>query len=1002
MNLKSLVLLLIIAFATTGFSAPSGAIVGQITDATTGDPLPGANVTIVGTSMGAATDLKGNYRIPNVEPGEYTLRASFIGYQEKEMPVRVQTKRTAEVNFELSYGEAIEGEEITVTAQASGQLSAINRQLTSLEIKNVVSAEKMQELPDANAAEALGRLPGISLQRSSGEANKIVVRGLSPKYNNVTVEGVKLASTNDFDRSVDLSSIQGEMLGGVEVSKTLRPDMDADAIGGTINMRLPEADPGWKFNVRGEGGYVNLNNDWNNYKVVTNVSNRFFNNSFGAKLQLSAENKELPSHRFGGGYSGPIYVKQPDSLEALYGKKWNVRTESTTLTDQNTSRGRYGATLVLDYKSNWWDIKFSNMFTRKDDRVISRANNYQFVPGGNPERFNLNVGDTDWLTDTRTHTFQNLFKFWGTELHLNLSTTYADAERRGEEFNFVEVGDPGLSQSWLIYRDPEVILKDYDTYIENSYLQNLNKIDQDLIDESYDIKLDYDVPFRLGNNLSGTFSIGGKYHELERNSNGFDRYYDLQWGGSVARRQWLINNFPWIKTDITAQRGLNASNFVDKDYDPGEFLDGRYELGWSADIGLLTDIQHEYNAEEGENAYYTRGLQSIQRDYTANEDLAAGYIMTELNIGDNLMLLPGVRVEKQNTKYRSFHVSTNSSVTGIEPNPDSVTTTRSNTKWFPSINFKYKLTKNAFIQGAAFKSTSRPDFRQISPLVVYSTTSNDIRSNNPWLNPSEAWNYDLGFSIFSNKVGLFSLYGYYKEVDDLIFYMRDYLPKRKGLILGGPDDLDNRILGPEYYNERYVMDQNGKVIAIPMNNPERAYFRGIELSWQTHFWYLPGLLKGLVLDVNYTLIDSETHYPYFETVTVGYDSSGFIPRPISGHEYRTRKGKMEDQPNSILNVILGWDYKGFSSRLSYRYQTETLNSLDTKLSIFDRYYASFSLVDLMLRQKITNNLSLFANMTNIGNHIDDYFIGAQGGNPSLPTSSQHYGTRAQFGLAFRY
>ncbi len=1005
MNLRTAfvaALALTLIVVVSAFSAPAGSVAGFVTDASTGEGLPGANVTIVGTSMGAATDLKGNYRILNVPPGEYTLRASFIGYQTKELQIRVETKRITQADFELDYGEAVEGKEIVVTAQASGQLAAINRQLTSTQIINVVSAEKMQELPDANAAEALGRLPGVSLQRSSGEANKIVIRGLSPKYNNVTIEGVKMASTNDFDRSVDLSIVQGEMLGGIEVSKTLRPDMDADAIGGTVNLRLKEADPGWKFNVRAEGGHVDLNKSWKNYKVIGNVSNRFLNDKLGVRLELSSERKDLPSQRFGGNYSGPIYVKQPDSLEAIYGQKWNVRTQGATLTDQSTIRGRDGGTLVMDYKSKWWDAKLSNLFVRKTDAVISRVNNYNFVSGVSPERFHLNVGDDDWTTDTRTNTWQNLFRFAGTELHLNLSTTYAEARRNGQRFNFVEVGDPGLNENWLIYRDPAVILKDYTTDIENSYLQDFNLIDQQLIDESYDVKLDYDVPFRLGKNLSGKFSIGGKYHRLTRDSDGLTRFSSFQWGGSVARRQYLLNQFPWIVTDINAQRGINAANFWDKEYDPGVFLNGRYTLGWTADIDLLTDMQNQYYTGPGDVKYYTNGLASYQRDYSASEDLTAGYIMAEFNWGKKLMILPGVRYEAINTEYRAFHITTSSNIDGIEPNPDSVKTTRFNEKWFPSVNFKYNVSDNIFIQGAAYKSTSRPDFRQISPLVIYSSTNSNIQSNNPYLKPSSAWSFDLGFSIFSNKVGLLSVYGYYKEIDDLIFYMRDYLPKKKGLILGGPDDLDERILGPEYYDSRFVLQQNGKVLALPINNPERAYFRGIELSWQTHFWYLPGLLKGLVLDVNLSFIDSETHYPYFETVTIGYDSSGFIPKPITGQQYLTRKGEMHDQPKAIFNFILGWDYKGFSSRISYRYQDETLQSLDTKLAVFDRYYASFSLIDLMLRQKINNHFAVYANMTNIGNHIDDYFIGAQGGKPALPTSSQYYGFRAQFGVTMSY
>jgi hypothetical protein len=161
---------------------------------------------------------------------------------------------------------------------------------------------------------------------------------------------------------------------------------------------------------------------------------------------------------------------------------------------------------------------------------------------------------------------------------------------------------------------------------------------------------------------------------------------------------------------------------------------------------------------------------------------------------------------------------------------------------------------------------------------------------------------------------------------------------------------------------------------------------------------MPGLLKGLVLDVNYTIMNTQTRYPYFEAVVVGMDSSGFVPVPIYGQQYNTRKGPMEDQPASILNVILGWDYKGFSSRISYRYQAKTVESLDARYSAFDSYYSTFSLWDLMLNQKITKNISCYANLTNIGNHVDEYYFGAQSVNiAAIPDGHRLYPIRSQLG-----
>jgi TonB-dependent receptor len=469
----------------------------------------------------------------------------------------------------------------------------------------------------------------------------------------------------------------------------------------------------------------------------------------------------------------------------------------------------------------------------------------------------------------------------------------------------------------------------------------------------------------------------------------------MEWGGSVARRQRFLEIFPWVETDIGVQRGINAANFVDPGYDPGKFLNGRYDLTWGADIDLLTDVQSTLLDSAG-SSYYVRGIEDYERDYEATEKLMAGYTMIELNIGSKLMILPGIRYEQEETEYFAYHIKQGDNPTGIEPNPKAMTTDRKNQQWFPSINLKYKATSFLSIQGAAYKSTSRPDFRQISPLVIYPQTGQTITSNHPYLEPSSAWNYDLGVSIMKNKLGLFTVYGFYKDIKDLIFVMRGYKPSKKGLIVGGPDDLDDRILGAEYYDPSFLKKEGAT--DLPFNNTEKAQVFGLEFSWQTNFWYLPGLFKGLVLDVNYTIMKTQTKYPFFESVVVGMDSSGFVPVPIYGQEYNTRKGPMEDQPASIVNVILGWDYKGFSSRISYRYQAKTVESLDARYSIFDSYYDTFSLWDLMLNQKITKNISCYANLTNIGSHVDEYYFGKQTGKPALPTNSQLYGFRAQLGV----
>jgi TonB-dependent receptor len=191
----------------------------------------------------------------------------------------------------------IQGEELIITAQAEGQMQAINQQITSTSIKNIVSSAKIQELPESNAAEAVGRLPGVSLQREGGEGNKVIIRGLSPQFNKIQINGVNMASTGrvtyigqdantvEDDRSVDLSMISPNVLEGIEVSKTAMADQEADQLGGTVNFKLRGAPKKPTLNATIQGGYNGLRSETNNYYYVLGGGMRFFENKFGVFFQ---------------------------------------------------------------------------------------------------------------------------------------------------------------------------------------------------------------------------------------------------------------------------------------------------------------------------------------------------------------------------------------------------------------------------------------------------------------------------------------------------------------------------------------------------------------------------------------------------------------------------------------------------------------------------------------------------------------------------------------------
>lgn len=994
---------------------------GKVTD-TSKEPLPGVSVILKGTTKGTITDIDGTFSIYSV--GEASeIEFSFLGMKTKT--IKIDDKSTFNV---ILTDEASLLNEIILTVQAKGQRAAISQQLQSTTVSNIVSAEKIAELPDANAAEALGRLPGISLKRGAGEANQVVIRGLSPKYNNITIEGVKMSSLGG-DRSANLSGLQSEMLGGIEVSKSLRADMDADALGGTVNFRLAGAPDVRKLGLILEGGYADITRDFNNYKVVGSYGDRFFNKKLGVSLRISHENKQLPSHQFNASYSGAetfvINDENYNALDTILTKK----TNATNLTEVEQTRTRTNVSLILDYKTDWWDVKLINLYGKRDDEILRRSNNYLFTDNGSGQNFSLNIYNDSHNTTNWTQTLQNRFKFGKSsilDVSLSYSTNEASAEK--EQYIFGENSPYGLSQNWLVFRDPAEAIASVggadSLNIDNSFLREFGLGYSIIEEKDYDAKIDYEVSYHISDNFHGKIKIGGKLNIMKRGKTKDNfRNSIFLWGGiGSSNRETLLRLNPSIPEGDSGGNGIAAHNFVDHNYNPGKFLDGRYKLGWTVDANLMSDMVKAYKNDDPAN-FIQNGSASYAPYYEATENLKAAYVMTEIDLYNKFFILPGIRFEKNDTEYSAYHLYQEPSIIGIRPNPELFTTKRSNEMFFPSLNLKYKATNSFTVQGAVYASTTRPSFTQMTPMVYYSAGTY-VGSNNPYLMPSRATNYDLGFSFATNKVGLLTVFAFYKEIDDLIFVMNNYFINQQKEIINAPDNLNERLLSAEYFDAAAI--SGGSHTNLPFNNTEKAYVKGIELSWQTSLYYLPGLLSGLIFDINYSIIQTSTKYPYLDRVNDPDDDNPFNPKKLS--VYKTREGNMYDQPASILNVSLGWDYKGFSSRVSYRYQDKTINGLDARYSQFDSYYHKIQLWDVTLKQKINKHFSVYANMTNLSKHVDDYYYGEQelvsakdfsnyppgdsnlilypqmmGENgevrmPQLPTSSQYYGFRVQLGV----
>ncbi len=919
--------------------------------------------------------------------------------------VTVSANNVTQAEFGLT-AQAIQGETIVVTGQAKGQMEAINQKLASNQIIDVVSAEKMKELPDANIAESIGRLPGISLQRNAGEATGVVVRGMSPKYNEVTIEGVPMTSTNYFDRGIDLSILSDDMVRGVEVSKSLRADMDADAFGGVVNLTLKTADPGLHYSLLGNGAYNNLRDTYRNYKFAASVSDRFLDDQVGILVLGNIEQKQLPSDQFAAAYDLPS--------TDITTHQYFINTNNATLTQSDLNRHRYGASVILDYTSDWLDVKFLNVYDQKRDSTKTRTFLSYFE--NNQFDYGLTVGLTK--TEQRTHSLSATFKFWGTELPISASYTKGDATVPQQQFfTFRETNVPSVPATLWQYGNPLTLMRVQgvmDPTATTSTLYDMGLTNSQLLDESFDLKADWKIPFVLSDQLSGTFSFGAKTHGISRTSRQVSNHDYLLFGNGETYREALTNNFPQLFPGVNPhglQQGLYCYGLVDPAYTTKSILG--YPVGPSFNLGNLMYMQNTfYNTLGGNNlggagGYFVNGAPTFNQFYNDNEHTTAGYVMTELNIGGDLTVVPGIRYQEERTTIGAYHVKLNgANQNGLSGEaPVLVESTRLTPGWYPSVSIKYRVNDNISVLGGAFRSMSLPSFGDITPQIVYSIQANAIATGNPMLRPSTAWNFDLGANYSSNDVGLVSVNLFYKQIDDLIYAMQSYTPYFPYTVVNAPADIWNRIPGPGsgYYDAAWAQANNATTLStsIPINDPSRAFLRGIEISWQVHLWYLPGVLSGVVLDFNAAYMSSRQYYPTFNTVTTG---TGLHKTTVLA--YQTIAGQLQDQPRATYNAILGWDYKGFSSRFSLRYQQQTLTSMDTQFGLRNAFYDNLTLLDISLKQQLIDKLAVFFNATNVNAHVDNYYYSHPAVSTiaagDLPTSKQTYGWAAQFGVSFTY
>ncbi len=944
-----------------------GEVTGRLTDAANGEPLPFANVAIKGTSLGTVTGDDGYYRLGGLAPGDYTVVFSYLSYHTQEHPVSLEAGETLRLDGVLEMA-AIMGEEVVVTAMLRGQSGAINRQVNSSTIVNVVSKEKIMELPDQNAAETVARLPGVSLVRDGGEGTKVTLRGMAPRFNTITIDGVKVPSTSDQDRSVDLSMFSTDALSGIEFYKALLPDMDGDAIGGQINFTSRTASGGFHGNARVQTGYNHLTKAFGQYRGSVSFENRFFNDRLGVILGGGVQKADRSSEGYTGEYATDLGTDADGNLIFTVGK--------LNLTHNLETRYRYNANATVDLKLDHGSIVFSSNFGQTDREDIRRRRRYRVESSYQEhdfrERHSTNlvlsnrlngehrlfgVLELDWAGSWSFST--NNKPFVSTMSFRELGAFNANPERSYEDV--ILAAKDNLDATWLkwVY---------FDTY--------------DVRDDNYTLQTNLKYPFRLGRQVQGYLKTGAKYRHKYR-VNDISRLWTQHFVGQdiIADGRedpsWDVNY---------TQNWVLMSSFLGDEYDEDyfRFFDNRYFLGpGPGDVnGPLIDAEKVEAFRNDYADYYVVEPTIDLSDYEAGENITAWYGMTSLTFFNRIDLIAGARYERTENSYRSIYGSPRVDEDGTVINVTGLVDTVGNRvldQWLPMFHLKFNMTDWANLRLAATRSLNRPNFFSLVPWEIVNRGESYAERGEPNLEHMTAWNYDAILSLYG-KFGLFSLGGFYKEVENI-----DYT-------------LTSRIFDPE--DPIY-----GLTLTRPVNAEGLSTILGFEVDLQSNFRFLPAPFNGIVISANYTHLQSETFYPIsiIETLDVFPYTSTVIDT--------IRSGNMPGQVDNLLNLSIGYERKGFSARISMIYQGESL-FVDEEAEIGrlarsvgavpakDNYVGATTRWDLVVKQRIKKSYEVFLYVNNLTNVKEQTFIA--GSKNKLLTSNFVYGTTVDIGFAYRF
>ena len=692
------------------------------------NPLPGAVVILDGKAHSAVADADGFYSFSNLESGTHRLNISYLGFVPvSQAIVLADTDVTQDIIMSDSSKEL---NEVVVTGVFSGQQRAINAQKSNINVTNIVSADQIGKFPDSNIGDALKRISGINVQYDQGEARFGQVRGTPADFSSVTINGSRIPSAEGDIRNVQLDLIPSDMIQTIEVNKTLMPDQDGDAIGGSINLVTKNSPRRLTLNAVAGTGY-----NWISRKAQMNfgltIGNRFFNDRLG--IMVSASYNNAPS----GSYNTE-FIWGKDDAGKLYLSDYQIRQYYVT-------RERQSYSLSADWKFNDFNkIWFKGIFNNRNDwENRYRTTLKDITPDGVADvRVQTKGGSHDnrnaRLERQRTMDFtlggENRLGF----LSLDWRIGYARAseERPNERYIDFRLKKQHFSFDLSNPRTPFATPDEGSTMLldDKFSLKDLTQQQEDITEQDLKASLDFKTHLSDRSKLKFGFKFVNKTKDKEID------YYEY----TPVDKKGFNKDALAHSVNESTDRFMPSSR-----YQTGSFISKQF-------LGSL-------NLDDASLFEKAQVAEELAGNYNARENVTAGYIRLDSRITDNLNFTGGLRVENTALRYTG-RIYDDESGTVSKTDPES----SSYINFLPSMIFKWDVNKDFMIRAGYNQSISRPKYSALVPGMNIKRGDNEIVIGNPGLKATTSHNIDLNAEYYWKSIGLVSAGLFYKRIEGFI------------------------------------------------------------------------------------------------------------------------------------------------------------------------------------------------------------------------------------------